>query len=114
MYKIDGDGLLLVAGQMQPAAAFTLCFRDWEDYMSHPRYALTIVFILLLQIVVTAQQAAMALDKSGFSAGVTFTNSPGIPRFPDVDQTRIVFVYAGDLWIVHKSGGTGVRLTNAS
>jgi len=43
MYKIDGDGLLLVAGQIQPAAAFTPCFRDWEDYMSHPRYALTIV-----------------------------------------------------------------------
>src|SRR5215475_12359412 len=50
---------------------------------------------------------------SGFSAGVTFANSPGIPRFPDVDQTRIVFVYAGDLWIVPKSGGTAVRLTNA-
>ena len=50
---------------------------------------------------------------SGFSAGVTFANSPGIARFPDVDQTRIVFVYAGDLWIVPKSGGTAVRLTNA-
>jgi tricorn protease len=62
---------------------------------------------------VPAQQAPIALDKSGFSAGVTFANSPGIPRFPDVDQTRIVFVYAGDLWIVPKSGGTAVRLTNA-
>src|SRR5262245_38183321 len=50
---------------------------------------------------------------SGFSAGVTFANTPGIARFPDVDQTRIVFVYAGDLWIVPKSGGTAVRLTNA-
>ena len=32
--------------------------------MSHPRYALTIVFILLLHIVVPAQQAAIALDKN--------------------------------------------------
>jgi tricorn protease len=49
---------------------------------------------------------------SGLSAGVTFANSPGILRFPDVDQTRIVFVYAGDLWMVPKAGGTAVRLTN--
>ena len=32
--------------------------------MSHPRFALAIVLILLLQIVVPAQQAAIALDKN--------------------------------------------------
>src|SRR4030095_781920 len=32
-------------------------------YMSHTRYALAIVFILLLQVVVPARQAAIALDK---------------------------------------------------
>ena len=55
----------------------------------------------------------LILIASGFTAGAAFPNSPGILRFPDVDQTRIVFVYAGDLWIVPKSGGTAVRLTNA-
>jgi len=54
----------------------------------------------------------LILIASGFTAGAAFANSPGILRFPDVDQTRIVFVYAGDLWIVPKAGGTAVRLTN--
>src|SRR5688500_1637878 len=48
----------------------------------------------------------------GFTAAAAIAKSPGILRFPDVNQTRIVFVYAGDLWIVPKSGGTAVRLTN--
>ena len=54
----------------------------------------------------------LILIASGFTAGAAPPNSPGILRFPDVDQTRIVFVYAGDLWIVPKAGGTAVRLTN--
>src|SRR5688500_7096839 len=39
-------------------------------------------------------------------------NSPGILRFPAINGTSIVFVYAGDLWIVPKAGGAAVRLTN--
>ncbi|OHB64737.1 MAG: hypothetical protein A2Y76_11000 [Planctomycetes bacterium RBG_13_60_9] len=33
-------------------------------------------------------------------------------RFPDVSATEIVFVYAGDLWIVPKTGGTARRLSS--
>ena len=33
-------------------------------------------------------------------------------RQPDVSQTHIAFVYAGDVWIVQKSGGTAQRLTS--
>ena len=33
-------------------------------------------------------------------------------RFPDVSADRIVFVYAGDLWIVHKEGGLARRLSS--
>src|SRR5882724_7565410 len=36
----------------------------------------------------------------------------GIVRFPDVGKTNIVFVYAGDLWVVPRAGGKAVRLTN--
>jgi len=36
----------------------------------------------------------------------------GIVRFPDVGTTNIVFVYAGDLWVVPRAGGTATRLTN--
>ncbi len=34
-------------------------------------------------------------------------------RQPDVSGTDIAFVYAGDIWIAPKSGGTGQRLTSA-
>ncbi|MDH4044202.1 MAG: PDZ domain-containing protein [Gemmatimonadota bacterium] len=33
-------------------------------------------------------------------------------RYPDVSATHITFVYAGDIWIVPKSGGTAVRLSS--
>ncbi len=35
-------------------------------------------------------------------------------RQPDVSQTRITFVYAGDIWIVPKQGGTAERLSSPS
>ena len=33
-------------------------------------------------------------------------------RYPDVSQTHIAFVYAGDIWLVEKSGGTAHRLSS--
>jgi tricorn protease len=33
-------------------------------------------------------------------------------RFPDVSETHITFVYAGDIWIVPKAGGTASRLSS--
>lgn len=33
-------------------------------------------------------------------------------RYPDVSETRIAFVYAGDIWVVAKSGGTAQRLSS--
>ncbi len=33
-------------------------------------------------------------------------------RFPDISQDKIVFVYAGDLWLVDSQGGTARKLTN--
>ena len=33
-------------------------------------------------------------------------------RFPDVSQTHIAFVYAGDIWLVEKGGGTAHRLSS--
>ena len=34
-------------------------------------------------------------------------------RYPDVSATHIAFVYAGDIWVVPKSGGMATRLTSA-
>jgi tricorn protease len=33
-------------------------------------------------------------------------------RYPDVSETRIAFVYAGDIWLVPKTGGTAIRLSS--
>ena len=33
-------------------------------------------------------------------------------RQPDVSATQIVFVYAGDIWVVPKTGGEAVRLSS--
>lgn len=33
-------------------------------------------------------------------------------RYPDVSATHITFVYAGDIWVVPKSGGVAVRLSS--
>jgi tricorn protease len=32
-------------------------------------------------------------------------------RFPDIHDSRIVFTYGGDLWLVNAAGGTATRLT---
>ncbi|UCC41569.1 MAG: PD40 domain-containing protein [Candidatus Aminicenantes bacterium] len=33
-------------------------------------------------------------------------------RYPDVSATHICFVYAGDIWVVEKGGGTALRLSS--
>jgi tricorn protease len=33
-------------------------------------------------------------------------------RYPDVSETHVTFVYAGDIWVVEKDGGTARRLSS--
>ena len=47
----------------------------------------------------------LALSAGGSAA------APLILQKPTVSKTRIVFVYAGDLWSVPRAGGDAVRLT---
>jgi len=47
-----------------------------------------------------------------FSAPVLADSPAQIFRFPDVQAGRIVFVHAGDLYIVNAAGGTAFRLTS--
>ena len=35
----------------------------------------------------------------------------GLLRYPDVSDSQITFVYAGDIWVAPKTGGTAVRLS---
>lgn len=39
--------------------------------------------------------------------------SAKLMRYMDVSDTHIVFVYGGDIWLVEKTGGTALQLTNS-
>lgn len=47
------------------------------------------------------------------AATVAWPQGKTLFRSPAVSKTQIVFAYAGDLWIVARSGGEAVRLTSA-
>jgi tricorn protease len=46
-------------------------------------------------------------------SGAAAESHRGIVRHPDVSKSQIVFVYAGDLWLVPRGGGRAAPLTNA-
>ena len=43
--------------------------------------------------------------------GSAFADEGRLMRFPDIHKDKIVFVYAGDLWLVSSEGGIARRLT---
>ena len=47
----------------------------------------------------------------GLAAPASAQVSARMFRYPDVSATQIAFVYAGDIWVAPKTGGTAVRLT---
>ena len=57
------------------------------------------VSTISLLIVVTATSASAQVDARMF-------------RYPAVSATDIAFTYAGDIWLVAKTGGTAVRLSS--
>jgi tricorn protease len=54
--------------------------------------------------------AIVSVD-AGFSFTTAQSNKPLLMRMPTLSRTQIVFVYAGDLWIVNREGGEANRLT---
>ena len=60
--------------------------------------------------------AALVLALAAVAAGVApaaALEECRLMRMPDIEGNRIVFVYAGDLWTVARSGGTAQRLTSS-
>lgn len=51
---------------------------------------------------------------AAFALASAFSAAAGtkILRYPDVHGNRVVFTYAGDLWIAPTDGGTAIRLTS--
>ena len=48
----------------------------------------------------------------GLSSSVFGIDDARLLRYPDINGTKIVFVYAGDIWSVSSSGGDAKRLTS--
>ncbi|KAB2833418.1 MAG: hypothetical protein F9K51_03565, partial [Candidatus Dadabacteria bacterium] len=69
-----------------------------------------VLLTLLLWSLFGALPAPAALPGEGTGAGTT--PDALMLRFPDVSADKIVFVYAGDIWIVPKSGGVAARLSS--
>jgi tricorn protease len=67
--------------------------------------------MLSLPLVVAAACGGVlagSVENNGGSAAI----NARMLRFPDVSATQIVFVYAGDIWVVPKSGGNAQRLSS--
>src|SRR5262245_18686682 len=59
-----------------------------------------------------AVPALLALASAAVvAAGAAALEECRLLRQPDIQGDRIVFVYAGDLWTVPRTGGTAMRLT---
>jgi tricorn protease len=69
-------------------------------------------------VTVAIAAVTLLLLQAGLGAGVAQAQQTDretkLLRNPDVSATEIVFVYAGDLWIVDRDGGDARRLTSAS
>jgi tricorn protease len=59
-----------------------------------------------------AAVAAVALTVGAATAALAVEPHGGMVRYPDVSATHIAFVYANDLWLVPKGGGTAVPLAS--
>ncbi|MCK5651197.1 MAG: PD40 domain-containing protein, partial [Gemmatimonadetes bacterium] len=69
------------------------------------RFATLVVAILVATAICTT---TVALTPTTAAAQV----DARMLRQPDVSQTHIAFVYAGDIWVVEKEGGTAKRLSS--
>ena len=54
----------------------------------------------------------LSLFFTSFSLAQTTADKPLLLRNPAISKTQIVFVYAGDLWLVGRDGGEAKRLTS--
>src|SRR5882672_11526248 len=64
--------------------------------------------LALLSISVSSFAADTADSKSTSACGI----DARMLRYPDVSAGQIAFVYAGDIWVVPKSGGEALRLSS--
>ncbi len=60
---------------------------------------------------ISLRRNTLALATSIFLAAAPGVSQTKLLRFPHVHGDKVVFTYAGDLWLASVSGGTAARLT---
>ncbi|MFO7891421.1 MAG: Tricorn protease like protein, partial [bacterium] len=60
------------------------------------------------------KKAAVCLILLGIFSNAAAQISAKLMRYMDVSDTRITFVYGGDVWVMPKSGGTALQVTHSS
>lgn len=63
-------------------------------------------------LLITAFACSLATLFPVFADTISSAIDARMMRYPDVSATQIAFVYAGDIWIAPKTGGTAVRLSS--
>jgi len=63
-------------------------------------------------LLITAFACSLATLFPVFADTISGAIDARMMRYPDVSATQIAFVYAGDIWIAPKTGGTAVRLSS--
>ena len=75
------------------------CIRGWR-YLA-----------VLMVAVAGAGLSGVRAEETSPKADAALTPHPSMLRYPDVSRDRIVFLYANDLWLVPREGGTALPLS---
>ncbi len=75
-------------------------------------YCLMPLLFLMCPLVAFADPGPVLSPASHTAAGGVADPNAGMMRYPDVSRSHIVFVYAGDIWIVPKEGGVALPLAS--
>ncbi len=74
--------------------------------------SLLVATLLGLTVCFKFAACALAQTNAQSASGVGCGVNARMLRYPDVSATQIAFVYAGDIWVAPKSGGTAMRLSS--
>jgi tricorn protease len=60
----------------------------------------------------TSHLLPLLVTALALATGDTLAIDARLMRYPDVSESQVAFVYAGDIWVAPKNGGEAVRLSS--
>lgn len=77
-----------------------------------PAYVWRLLFLTSLLCITSSDTRCYAADSGRTQEAYSEEISrAGIPRFPDVGRSQIIFLYGGELWVVDRTGGMATTVT---